>query len=364
MLSLIMVLSLAGCTIRSPQTVVQVEGEDIPAGLYLFYQFLSYSDALNELYNTEDTIETGTIEEMPAKEWIHAETIEYLQHYVWVKKTYEEKGLTLSEEAQLEYDEKATENYEANREILEANGVGVASYQLFYLNELQNEQLYETYHEENKDGVDDTRAKAYMNENYANAEMLTLPVTDESYQEVSEENKALIMGYADEMETRLASGEEFRTVAEELLAKAFVACGREYTEESFESYYGNTFITKDATDAYPQEMIDNLFGANPGDVFRYSEYPSPTIYQRHANYADETAVTEEQTGSDIVEPELSSDVGVLAENSFELYRDSIVSEITTKDYNDKVNEESAAFSVTEDAAAVKTYSIDKIKDLS
>ena len=42
-------LSLAGCVISAPQTVLTVDGEAIPAGLYLSYQYSAYTEAASQL---------------------------------------------------------------------------------------------------------------------------------------------------------------------------------------------------------------------------------------------------------------------------------------------------------------------------
>ena len=38
-------LSMAACKFTTPAVVMTVEGEDIPAGLYLMYQYQAYSSA-------------------------------------------------------------------------------------------------------------------------------------------------------------------------------------------------------------------------------------------------------------------------------------------------------------------------------
>ena len=42
-------LSMAACKFTTPAVVMTVEGEDIPAGLYLMYQYQAYSSAKSKL---------------------------------------------------------------------------------------------------------------------------------------------------------------------------------------------------------------------------------------------------------------------------------------------------------------------------
>ena len=52
--SAVFCLSLAGCVISAPQTVLTVDGEPIPAGLYLSYQYCAYAEAASKLSSNEE----------------------------------------------------------------------------------------------------------------------------------------------------------------------------------------------------------------------------------------------------------------------------------------------------------------------
>ena len=89
-------LSLAGCVISAPQTVLTVNGEAIPAGLYLSYQYSAYTEAASQLSSNE-TLEDATIDGVPADEWVHNRTIELIRQHVYVERAFEEQGLTIPE---------------------------------------------------------------------------------------------------------------------------------------------------------------------------------------------------------------------------------------------------------------------------
>ena len=57
-------LSMAACKFTTPAVVMTVEGEDIPAGLYLMYQYQAYSSAKSKLEDKSAKVLKSEIEEM------------------------------------------------------------------------------------------------------------------------------------------------------------------------------------------------------------------------------------------------------------------------------------------------------------
>ena len=80
--------------------------------------------------------------------------------------------------------------------------------------------------------------------------------------------------------------------------------------------------------------MQGVVAAEVGAAGVYDGYSVPMIYQKIANYEDNDDFTAN-------------------------YKTTILSEITSAAFSDKVEEETAAYAVTEDAA-VKTYSPSKI----
>ena len=97
-------LSMAACKFTTPAVVMTVEGEDIPAGLYLMYQYQAYSSAKSKLEDKSAKVLKSEIEGLKAEEWIHNETVASAKRYVWVEKAFAEAGLTFTEEEQASID--------------------------------------------------------------------------------------------------------------------------------------------------------------------------------------------------------------------------------------------------------------------
>ena len=177
--SAVFCLSLAGCVISAPQTVLTVDGEPIPAGLYLSYQYSAYAEAASQLSSNEE-LEDATIEDVPADEWVHTRTIELIRRHVYVERAFEAQGLSIPEDEAASAQSAADQYYEANEELIAANGIGKESYRIFYMNQVKYSALLEAYLEEHRSDVQLDEAKEYMDSTYAHIYQLALPSTDTS----------------------------------------------------------------------------------------------------------------------------------------------------------------------------------------
>ena len=224
--------------------------------------------------------------------------------------------------------------YANNEELLAANGIGKESYRDFYMNQMKYQKLYTTYAETASDKISDADAKAYMDEEYARVQTLILPTVDGEYKTLDEAKVTVIQGYADEVAAALEKGGDFDKLAEEYLKKALQEAGREYTEDLLGTAYSASFQTKAAAADDPEGTAAKVFALGMGKTMVDKSNTAPIVYQRIANYDADTWAG---------------------------YRDSIVGEMTVRDFENKAKEESAGYAVQEDAAAVRTYSVKKIK---
>ncbi|MFQ8832818.1 MAG: transcription-repair coupling factor [Ruthenibacterium lactatiformans] len=171
-------LSMAACKFTTPAVVMTVEGEDIPAGLYLMYQYQAYSSAKSKLEDKSAKVLKSEIEGLKAEEWIHNETVASAKRYVWVEKAFAEAGLTFTEEEQASIDSQLDTIWANNEALLAANGIGRENYRRFYECEAKYEKLLAEYQDGESDKITDAEAKKYMDETYSRIQTLVLPTTD------------------------------------------------------------------------------------------------------------------------------------------------------------------------------------------
>ena len=329
-------LSMAACKFTTPAVVMTVEGEDIPAGLYLMYQYQAYSSAKSKLEDKSAKVLKSEIEGLKAEEWIHNETVASAKRYVWVEKAFAEAGLTFTEEEQASIDSQLDTIWANNEALLAANGIGRENYRRFYECEAKYEKLLAEYQDGESDKITDAEAKKYMDETYSRIQTLVLPTTDADSAALPDEKLEELNALAAQLADDLNAGGSMDELGPETLEQAFEIFGREYAEDTASSYMSKSFLTAEST-SYSEEFVQGVVAAEVGAAGVYDGYSVPMIYQKIANYEDNDDFTAN-------------------------YKTTILSEITSAAFSDKVEEETAAYAVTEDASAVKTYSPSKIRE--
>ena len=258
------------------------------------------------------------------------------KRYVWVEKAFAEAGLTFTEEEQASIDSQLDTIWANNEALLAANGIGRENYRRFYECEAKYEKLLAEYQDGESDKITDAEAKKYMDETYSRIQTLVLPTTDADSAALPDEKLEELNALAAQLADDLNAGGSMDELGPETLEKAFEICGREYAEDTASSYMSKSFLTAEST-SYSEEFVQGVVAAEVGAAGVYDGYSVPMIYQKIANYEDNDDFTAN-------------------------YKTTILSEITSAAFSDKVEEETAAYAVTEDASAVKTYSPSKIRE--
>lgn len=329
-------LALSACTLTTPEYVLTVDGEQIPAGVYLMYQLNAYSEAENQL-EEDQTVKNGQIDGQDAVDWVHEKTLEDLRRWVWINREFDAQGLTLEGDELKNAQSEAASNYDYYGEWYEDNGIGAESYEKFYMAEVKYQKLYEAWLAE-QDEISTADAEAYMDENYTHIVSVALPVSDNDGNRVTDEARETINGYAQELADGLNAGGDFDTLAEEAVKKACETAGRDYEEETTLSSLKMDGFSSEQTQGYFSEDVVAAMESNEvGYAMAQVDLSAPMVYQRVANYADDAEF--EST-----------------------YYDSIVSLMRQQEYQDKATEAGSAYAVEEDASAVKAYAVKNIKE--
>ena len=132
--------SLTGCG-KNYEKAITVNGVDVAPGMYLYAQYMAYLEAETMVDASSVDVLSATIEETPAKDWIHTKTIENLKKYIWVESTAAEMEAQLTAEDQ-EYIDYQIEYYWPMAEsLMKDNGIGEETYKKFVTNEYLSEYV-------------------------------------------------------------------------------------------------------------------------------------------------------------------------------------------------------------------------------
>jgi len=329
--------AFTGCS-KSFEKVVTVDGVDIAPGNYLFAQYQAYLEAEALVADSTVDLMDTLIEDTASKEWMHSETIDNLKLYVWTDKTFEEMGLELSQE-EMDYINSQSEYYwPYNEEAYVVNGIGEETYKTSVVNSYKLEKIFAAiYGAGGEKEPTDAEYKEYMDTQYARIKGFELPKINDLQAFPSAEQLSQIVFWCEEAVAALNSGADFEetqvkymTLVGELLGKA-----ADYSETPSQ-YTQQRFLQKTNVEPGEELFVANAFVAEVDGPFTYEETTdSFVIYQRVAN-----------TTSD---------------EELEYYKSSLLTTMKSEEFAEYAEAQAASLEVSEDAAAVKFYALEKIK---
>ncbi|MEG0485389.1 MAG: hypothetical protein RR576_08070 [Oscillospiraceae bacterium] len=335
-LSMAIALGLTGCTFSAPATVVNVDGEDVAAGIYLIYQYGAYTSAQNKVEDKTKDLFKQDIEGVKAEEWIYNETLKNVKTYVYIEKAFKESGIAFSEEELSGVNSQLDAAFLQDEKTLAKNGIGKESFMAYNMSEAKKAKLYsDKFVKDSANNVTDADARKYMEEKYSRIASASLPVTTASYEQLDTEKTKEVKALADELLAKVKAGGTIdKETAAPMLKKAFELTSRDYTEEVADQYITKNFIHAAAT-TYPPEIVAKLVAAKVGDCGIEDVYGAPFVWHKVKTVDDD--------------------------KEFELYKPSVINEIQQKAFIDGITAITDKYTVTPNSGAVKTYSPKKIK---
>lgn len=331
---------LTGCS-KSYESVVTIEDVDIAPGMYLYAQYMAYLDAESHLEEGETDVLSATIEETPAEEWIHTQTMENLKKYVWVEKTAAEMGAELTAEDMEYIDYQAEYYWPMAAEVMADNGIGEETYKKFITNEYLSEYVvFQTlYGEGGEKEPSDAAVSEYMDGKYARIKGFELSKTKYGTEDfIDAQGLADLAIIATEATNRLNKGEDFGTVMLDALNAAAEINGDE-TEYTADNVLENTmerFLTKDDIASFEEVLTANAFTIDVDGEWVYDDVEKDiVVYQRVKNLKDQAEI--------------------------DYYKLSLTHEMCADEYAEYITEQTANYEYTENLDAIKYYSASKIK---
>lgn len=126
--------SLAACGSNTAYAYT-INGERVDAGIYIYYSYVAYNDAINtlteqdpELDTTDnDTVKKQQIDGKDTLVWIQDKAAKYCKEHYAVNNEFEAAGLSLTEETMDEVEETMDYMWNQNAEKFEKNGIAESS---------------------------------------------------------------------------------------------------------------------------------------------------------------------------------------------------------------------------------------------
>lgn len=265
--------SLTGCG-QNTTWAADIDGSQIPAGVFIYYLQGAYYDAQEKLSEetaastpegTEGTAETAapdlfstSIEGMDAKAWIYNEATKQMQEYAAVEAGFDRYGLSLTDEEKASAESYCKQMWDYGGEYFTELGISESSYKSIYLNNNKRTKLFEAlYSEGGEQGVSMAELQTYLEDNYALVNYIKMELRDGEGNLLKSEGKAERMAMAESYIERYKNGEDFDVLRVE-----------------YENYYNDLVAEAQAAAAEAAENEANTEGDGEGLTIDVDSLPA------------------------------------------------------------------------------------------
>lgn len=310
-LTAVSLLTLSGCS-QSVSRAMTVNGEDIPAGIYILYSGHAYADATQKLQEEQPDLDTSaegfdyynqTVDGISFTDYVKRETENYCKRHVAVNEIFDSLGIKFDEETQetvndlyqaqwgfdvSSYSSMTAFSYLKGADTLgdyfESIGVSKSSFRDYTINTYRASEIFEHYYSEGgTEEVPMEDIRKWIDDNYSLTRYFSVSLKDSEGNLITDEAELKnLEDLANEYKNKLSDGASFAEVyaahqkylkeqsgeedednsgsdssAEEvkkdseynsLIAKTSVSPSEEFVEALFEQKKNTTTVLK--TDAY------------------------------------------------------------------------------------------------------------------
>ena len=366
-------VTACGCGANTT-TALTIDGTEIPAGVYISYQMDALSEAQSVLAEEQPDLDMTaegfdfkkqTIEGIAAEEWVKNKTVELCRTYVASNKMFDEYGLSLTAEqkAELSAYVKSTwdeENmyaqyiygYDTLGEYYETLGVGEKSFEAIQTVFTKQEALFNhIYGEGGELEVPAAELEAKVLSDYA---LIYSFQVDPAY------------GKAQDYVDKLNGGTAFTEVKQSYDQAVAVAEAEEAKKEAEEAgkEYDGTLpedVVVAAADEAALKSVVNVKDTTPSESYVADVFAMANGENKLITVSEESTAVDGTTSTTVSyyvvqKLDIAADADVMAN-----YRDSILYDMKSSELEETLKAKGAAYAVTENAAAIKLYSIDKLE---
>lgn len=363
-----MILSAAGCGANT-RTALTVDGEELNAGIYIYYQMSALGDAQEKLGEEQPDLDMSaedfditaySVEGTNVSEWVKNKAIEQCRKYVAINKKFDELGLSLTADENSEINDYVSELWTEENvyaqyiygvdiigEYYEQYGIGEQSFKSIYAMSYKQDKIFDAlYGEGGSLEVSADELKANVVENYALVKYIEI---EEGYD--AEEYCAMLdagksfseMKQAYDTAVELAQIEADMAEAEENGEQYAGTYPEELVVAASEESELETVIKKDSDDP-SEDFVSAVFAMNNGDNKVIAESNETT----DADGNNVTTVTFYVASKlDITENE----------EVLDSYCDTVLHEQKDEEFDASIEAEASGLSVTENADAIKRYTV-------
>ena len=298
--------TMAGCGYNT-RNALEVNGYQVPAGVYIYFANTAYNQAISQLkkekpdLDTEDdkAVQAETLDGKDVRTWIEDKATEMTVDFVATEQKFDELGLTLSDEDELNLKSMMDYYWASNQEVMEKNGVGESSFKLILTSSYKSDAVFQHYYGiGGEKGVTEEDLADYYADNNVRAQYIKFSLTNASGEALEDAEKNKVKDMAkdakDRVEKALASGGVEAVMAEMNTIK------QEYDDyvSGSEAEEAETEVETEAADSETEtEAADSVAETEAADSVAETEAAETEAEETEA----EAETTEEETADSAAE---------------------------------------------------------------
>lgn len=297
-----MLSSLAACG-SSTANALTINGEPIKAGVYIYYSYVAYGEAVQtlseqnaELDTTDDeVVKNQNIDGMSTLEWIQDKALTYCKEQAAVVKQFKEEGLTLSEETTEEFNSTMESFWAENQESFESNGISESSiHDIMEYTYMTSDLFYHYYNIDGKEGVTEDEVYDYYVDNTARVQYIAFNSVDGNGEALEGNAKTKFENMVD----------DYFSAVEKLSDEKKIEDKMNEVKEEYNAYV--TSVSEQAA-ATATDEEGNLIGTTTTEATTTSEGETTetTTTTTTAPYANESIIAKVTTDEDTKEEDVT-----------------------------------------------------------
>jgi hypothetical protein len=294
MAALALCLALASCTISTPASVGSIGEVEIPSGMYLLAQYSAYQKAAGYAEDGQDTSKISSFlkqtinvgdedepDERLVSDYVAEQTLETLRSYAAAETMFDELGGELTEDEIASAESYAQQLLDNNSDAYAANGIGLATLQLYARNLVKTSDLLDlVYGEEGQTPVTDDELQAHLDD-MVYAYYVTVPLYNTStYVFATEDQTAEMLALCEEAADAYNAEEEpglsnFYSLMSDYLPQVYEVLDAEYTTSDLVNNLQLDLLSQsDFEDYFSEDAAATIqaLGLNEMCAVKYNSY--------------------------------------------------------------------------------------------
>lgn len=337
LICVILAVSVVSCG-EDTNWIAKKDGENVPAGIYLYYIMTAQSEAQGKIEVGKELYESQ-IDGKNAEDWIKERALGLVKEHIVIEDMFKNKELTLATEDTSYLDYYAEYLWSYFSEDYLSNGISKTS----LLNVLYNTSKYEAVFENlyGKDGekaISQEEIDKYLTENAARIHAITFSIVDKDNKTLTGDALKAVEDTANGYYERLKNGEEILNLAEEYYASL-----EETTEETTSSEETETENLQDKHQAIIIKSNSTLTAENTEKVFKLQN-------GEYTMFTDKSQIV------------IAKRLDMLEDKeACENYTPTAMNELKGEEFEQYVKDLAAQLEIEVNEKAVKRYSPKKVK---